>query len=308
MRTVGDGRYTLDPLSRRAGGMGEIWFGHDKRLDRPVAIKFIRIDRREDGRPDKELTRRFVREARVTARLEHPGVPMVFDCGTDGEDLYLVMQLVDGCAVSDLLDEISEAGEIPVQWAAAIAAQVCSVLAAAHERSLVHRDLKPGNLMLCRDGTVKVLDFGVAAVLASTETKLTRTGVTVGTPEYMAPEQFNGGVIGPRTDLYSLGVVLDEMLTKDNQFKGESTLVSMRNHTGRSPRPLRARRRDVPEELERLVLRLLAKDPDDRPASADEVHARLLGFCRELPPFPGYVDAAARSAIRMYASALGRIG
>ncbi|MFG1873913.1 protein kinase [Sphaerisporangium sp. NPDC049003] len=287
--------------------MGEIWFGYDKRLDRAVAVKFIRIDRLPDGKPDKELTQRFVRESRITARLEHPGVPTVYDCGSHGEDLYLVMQLVEGCSLSDLLDEIREDGEIPVAWAAAIAAQVCSVLGAAHARSLVHRDLKPGNLMLCRDGSVKVLDFGVAAALSSTETKLTRTGVAVGTPEYMAPEQAAAGTIGPQTDLYSLGVVLDEMLAKNNQFKGETALASMRNHTDRAPQPLRTRGRDVPEGLERLILRLLAKNPAHRPASADEVYTRLLDFCDDLPPFPGYVDLTPRHPLRMYASVVGRI-
>ncbi|MEV7968885.1 serine/threonine-protein kinase [Sphaerisporangium sp. NPDC088356] len=288
--------------------MGEVWFGYDKRLDRPVAVKFIRVDRLPDGKPDNELTQRFVRESRITARLEHPGVPTIYDCGSHGEDLYMVMQLVEGCSLSDLLDEIREDGEIPVPWATAIAAQVCSVLAAAHARSLVHRDLKPGNLMLCRDGTVKVLDFGVAAALSTTETKLTRTGVAVGTPEYMAPEQAAAGTVGPQTDLYSLGVVLDEMLAKDNQFKGDTALASMRNHTDRSPQPLRTRRREVPEGLERLVLRLLAKNPADRPASAEEVYIRLLDFCGELPPFPGYVDLTTRYPIRMYASVVGRVG
>ncbi|MFB9248267.1 protein kinase [Sphaerisporangium melleum] len=299
-------RYELDPLSRRSGGMGEVWFGHDKRLDRRVAVKFIRVDRLPDGRPDDELTKRFVRESRITAGLEHPGVPNVYDCGSLGDDLYLVMQLIDGCSLSDLLDEIREDGEIPVAWAAAIAAQVCSVLSAAHARSLVHRDLKPGNLMLCADGTVKVLDFGVAAALSSTETRLTRTGIALGTPEYMAPEQAAAGIVGPRTDLYSLAVVLDEMLAKDNQFKGDTALASMRNHTDREPRALRGRRPDVPEGLERLVLRMLAKNPEDRPASAGEVYAGLLEFCADLPPFPGYVDLATPYPTRMYAKIVGR--
>lgn len=169
--------------------MGEVWFGYDKRLDRPVAVKFIRIDRQTDGRPDDELTKRFVRESRITARLEHPGVPVVYDCGSHGEELYLVMQLVNGCPVSSLLDET----EVPVAWAVAIAAQVCSVLAVAHANSLVHRDLKPSNLMLCPDGTVKVLDFGIVAALGSNAvTKLTATGIVVGSPDYMAPEQAMG--------------------------------------------------------------------------------------------------------------------
>ncbi|WP_436759222.1 protein kinase domain-containing protein [Streptosporangium sp. V21-05] len=294
----------MDPTSRRSGGMGEVWFGYDKRLDRQIAIKFIKAERFPDGRRDEELARRFVRESRITARLEHPGVPTIYDCGPHGDDLYMVMQLVRGCSVETLLDET----EVPVAWAVAIAAQVCSVLAVAHASSLVHRDLKPGNLMLCPDGTVKVLDFGIAAALASADTtNLTRTGEVLGTPAYMAPEQAMAGTAGPRSDLYSLGVILDEMLAGTNQFAAPTPLASMRNHTDAAPRPLRARRQDVPEGLERLVLRLLAKTPEERPASADVVYERLLDFCRELPPFPGYVDLNTSHPVRMYATVLGRI-
>ncbi|MET8387681.1 serine/threonine-protein kinase [Streptosporangium canum] len=301
---IGD-RYELDPTSRRAGGMGEVWFGYDNRLDRRIAVKFIRIDRQPDGRPDDELTKRFVRESRITARLEHPGVPSVYDCGSHNGDLYLVMQLIDGCPVSSLLDE----AEVPVAWAVAIAAQVCAVLAVAHANSLVHRDLKPGNLMLCPDGTVKVLDFGIAAALGSNAaTKLTGTGVVVGTPAYMAPEQAMNAATSQQSDLYSLGVVLDEMLAGDNQFAGPTALASMRNHTDVTPRPLRTRRRDVPEGLERLVLRLLAKSPDRRPPTAGVVYERLMDFCRDLPPFPGYVNLGSPHPVRMYASVVGRIG
>ena len=183
--------------------------------------------------------------------------------GSHGDDLYLVMQLVNGCPISTLLDET----EIPIAWAVAIAAQVCSVLAVAHANSLVHRDLKPANLMLCPDGTVKVLDFGIAATLVSPNaTRLTRTGEVLGTPAYMAPEQAMSGAACPQSDLYSLGVILDEMLAGENQFAAPTALASMRNHTDIPPRPLRARRRDVPEGLERLVLWLLAKTPEKRRA------------------------------------------
>ncbi|MFC4059550.1 serine/threonine-protein kinase [Planomonospora corallina] len=299
-----DGRYELDPLSRCRGGMGEVWFGRDRRLDRPVAVKFIRVDFLPDGRPDEELTRRFVREARITARLGHPGVPAVYDCGTHGDRLYLVMQYVDGCSVATLLDET----EIPAPWAALIAAQVCSVLAVAHAGALVHRDLKPSNLMLGPDGTVKVLDFGVVAALSPTATRLTGTGVTVGSPDYMAPEQAEAGTAGPWSDLYSLGVILDEMLSGENQFRGVTPLASMHNHLERAPRPLRHRRPDVPEGLERLILRLLEKEPGRRPASAAAVYEELIGFCRDMPAFPGYVDAASPSPVRMYGRAVGMVG
>ncbi|MEV4833392.1 protein kinase [Nonomuraea sp. NPDC049486] len=284
--------------------MGEVWFGYDKRLDRPVAIKFIRVDRLSGGAPDSELTKRFVRESRTTARLEHPGVPAVYDCGTEGDNLYLVMQLVKGSPVSYLLDEVEQ---VPIGWAAAIAAQVCSVLAVAHAESLVHRDLKPANLMLCQDGTVKVLDFGVAAALSPTATRLTATGIVVGTAEYMAPEQAMSGTASPQTDLYSLGVILRELLTGTNQFAGETPLASMRRHVDDAPRPLRALRADVPEELERLVLWLLAKNPSQRPPNAVVAYERLLPFCRDLPPLPGFVEGDASHPVLMYAAVVGRI-
>ncbi len=284
--------------------MGEVWFGYDKRLDRPIAIKFIRVDRSAGGRPDPELTQRFVRESRITARMEHPGVPTVYDCGTDGDDLYLVMQLIDGCSVGDLL---AETETVPVAWAAAIAAQACSVLFAAHARSLVHRDLKPANLMLCPDGSVKVLDFGIAAALSPDATRITRTGVVVGTPGYMAPEQALSGTTSPQSDLYSLGVVLDEMLTGRNQFAAATPLAAMHGHLERAPRPVRDVRSDVPEGLERLVLWLLAKSPADRPPDAGVVYDLLMGFCRELPPLPGFVDLAQPLATRMYASVAARM-
>jgi serine/threonine protein kinase len=221
-RPVVDDRYDLDDLPIGRGGMGEVWGARDLRLDRRVAIKLIRFP---DGTPDPELVRRFHRESRITARLEHPGVPAVHDTGVaaDGRP-YLVMQYVEGVSVADV---VAEHGPLPIDWAAAIAAQTCAVLTAAHAAALVHRDLKPANLVLGPDGAVRVLDFGLAVALASGDSQITRSGQALGTPAYMAPELVVGEPTGPATDLYSLGCTLHEMLTGRSPFRAATAHAVM---------------------------------------------------------------------------------
>jgi serine/threonine protein kinase len=270
------GRYEVQPLD--GGGMGTIWKGYDTVLDRLVAIKQIRPDRAAVQEDRRELAERFRREARVTARIEHPGVPAVYDAAIDAdnddiEQLYLIMQLVQGVTVADL---IAEHGPLPISWAAAVGAQVCAVLSYAHAIPVVHRDLKPGNVMVDRSGHVKVLDFGVAAVLGTDVTRLTQTGRMVGSRSYMSPEQFHGVGVSPRSDLYGLGCLLHEMLAGRKVFEGASDPALQHVHD--PPTPLRVLRPDVDERLERLVLDLLAKSPEDRPASAQEVFDRLVPF------------------------------
>lgn len=303
-RTVIAARYELDDLPIGRGGMGEVWGGYDQRLDRRVAVKFIRFP---DGRPDDELIRRFVRESRITARLEHPGVPVVYDAGTHDGDLFLVMQLVQGMAVADL---VAEHQQLPVPWAAVIAAQACAVLSIAHARSLVHRDFKPTNVMLCADGTVKVLDFGLAAAFEPADiSKITKTGETLGTPSYMAPEQALSGVTSPQSDLYSLGCVLYEMLTGQAPFTAATPLAVMHLHMDKAPRSPRSLRPDTPPALERLVLALLAKKPEERPGDAAEVYRELLPFATDLSPLPGALHTSSEpDAVRMYATVVGRVG
>lgn len=272
-RTLAE-RYELtSPIGR--GGMGEVWSGYDKRLDRSVAVKLLRPDVLPLGSDHTTLAKRFLREARLTARVEHQGVPAVFDAGAEGNELYLVMQLVPGM---DLGDFLVQHQPVPVTWAAAVAAQVASVLAAAHALSLVHRDLKPGNVMVKPDGTVTVLDFGVATLLETDLTRLTTTGEAVGSPAYMSPEQVLGGVPSPRSDLYALGCILHELLAGTRPFTAEGTYPAMRQHVEEPPPPLRTQRADTPVEIEELVLHLLAKAPEDRPADAQEVYERLLPF------------------------------
>ncbi|MGH3516949.1 MAG: protein kinase domain-containing protein [Haloechinothrix sp.] len=272
-------RYELtSPIGR--GGMGEVWAGYDKRLDRRVAVKLLRTEALPAGTDKHGLATRFVRESRMTARVEHPGVPAVFDAGADDDRLYLVMQLVPGV---DLADFLVERGQLPIEVAAAIAAQLTSVLAAAHALSLVHRDLKPRNVMIRPDGTAVVLDFGVAALLDADITRLTTTGEMIGSPAYMSPEQVLGGKASTRSDLYALGCILHELLAGSRPFTAEGSFAAMRQHVDEPPPPLRARRAEVPPELEALVLDLLAKEPADRPAHAQEVYERLRPFL----PVPG---------------------
>ncbi|GAB2594247.1 protein kinase [Paractinoplanes abujensis] len=265
-------RYELtQPIG--SGGMGQVWAGYDERLDRPVAVKFLKPGLVNEA--DRHaVADRFRREARVTARLDHPGVPTVHDTGVFGDELFIVMQLVPGTLLSYLMDET---GPLPVPWVAAIGAQICSVLAAAHAASLVHRDLKPNNLILGPGGLVKVLDFGVAAVLDADMPRLTVTGDLLGTPTYMAPEQALGmSSVGPRADLYALGCILFELLAGNPPYQADNPLGMLHHHL-EAPIPHPADGRDdVPSQLDDLVVALLAKDPLKRPESAAAVYARLL--------------------------------
>ena len=181
---------------------------------------------------------RFKREARLTARFEHPGVPAVFDVGDHDGLLYLVMQLIDGVDLAAVLDA---RGALPVDWAVAVGAQIATVLAAAHAVSLVHRDLKPRNVMLSRGGVVRVLDFGVAALLDPDLTRVTVVGETVGSPAYMSPEQITSGTVSPRSDLYALGCVLHELVAGEEPFPAATTAAQMYAHLEREPRYLRER-------------------------------------------------------------------
>lgn len=295
---IGD-RYVLDDLPLGQGGMGAVYAGHDRHLDRRVAVKFLRL---VTG-PDEEMKRRFLREARILARLEHPGAPVLYDFGTFDHRLFQVMQFIAGVTVADLL---SEHGPLPVPWAAAIAAQACAVLAAAHALSIYHRDLKPTNLMLCPDGSVKVLDFGLAMLRESDSTtqQFTRVGQIVGTPAYMAPEQIQSGVVGPRSDLYALGCVIHEMLTGEQLFTGPTEYAVFERQVKERPPAVGG----VPAELNRLIQDLLEKDPERRPSAAEVLYERLQPFAVDLPMLPGFLNPPSMpSPGRMYARVVGRV-
>jgi serine/threonine protein kinase len=302
-QTLNGGRYELERFPLPGGAMGQVWLGRDTKLDRDVVVKFIRLPRgTEEG---DQIRRRFKRESRITARLEHPGVPAIHDVGVDEGRPFIVMQRVRGINVDDL---IAEHGPLPIGWAAAIAAQAAAVLAVAHHASLVHRDLKPGNLILEPYGGVKVLDFGLAVAPEATGfSRITRTGDHLGTPAYMAPEQVESNVSGPAADLYALGCTLHEMISGVAVFSGSSFQV-MTRQVETPPTPLRALRPETPDGLEALVLELLEKKPPDRPENAATVCRRLTPFIAGLGPLPGVIDPpGADAGARIYSAILTRI-
>ncbi|MFI1866603.1 serine/threonine-protein kinase [Streptomyces jumonjinensis] len=269
-RVIAD-RYELSTVIGQ-GGMGQVWTAYDRRLDRRVAVKLLRPDRMAAATAADEMRRRFIRECRVTAQVAHPGLVTVHDAGSEDDDLYLVMQYVEG---ADLADHLAEHEPYPWPWAVSIAAQLCAVLAAVHAVPIVHRDLKPRNVMVKPDGTVTVLDLGVASVIDTDTTRLTHTGSPIGSPAYMAPEQAMGGAVGPYTDLYALGVLIHELLSGNVPFTGPTALGVLHRHLYEPPLPVRRIRPEIPEPLETLVLRLLAKDPQHRPFGAQEVYREL---------------------------------
>ncbi|MFC0432410.1 serine/threonine-protein kinase [Kutzneria buriramensis] len=288
-------RYELDDLPLSRGGMGAVHGGYDKHLDRRVAVKFLHWP----GGSDDELEQRFVREARILARLEHPGAPVLYDFGAHEGRLFQVMQFIDGVTVADL---VSEHGPVPVPWAASVAAQACAVLSAAHALGICHRDLKPTNLMLCPDGSVKVLDFGLAILRESDLAQFTRAGQILGTPAYMAPEQIQRGAAGPASDLYALGCVLHEMLTGRQLFTGPTAYAVFDRQVKELPPDVPG----LPPALNQLLQDVLEKAPERRPADATVLYDRLLPFVTDLPPLPGFLDPTPSPA-RMYSQAAGRL-
>jgi serine/threonine-protein kinase len=282
--TVG-GRYRIErPLGH--GGMASVYLGRDTELERPVAIKLLA----ENLAGDDEFRRRFVREARLAARLSDPNVVSVYDAGEDDGRPYIVMEHVDGETFADL---VARRGRLKPDEARALAAQVASGLAHAHEAGLVHRDIKPQNLILRRDGTVKIADFGIAR---AAETTITQTGTVLGTAAYLAPEQAMGEEVTAAADVYSLGAVLYELLTGRPPFEFESLADLADRQQRMEITPVRELAPDVPPELEDVVMRCLARNPAYRPASAGELARLLSGGEAATQPLhpPTAVQASAR--------------
>ncbi|GHF86030.1 serine/threonine-protein kinase [Amycolatopsis bartoniae] len=261
--TLLERRYRVDsPIAR--GGMSSVYRGADTRLDRPVAIKIM------DPRfaDDRSFVERFEREARSAARLHHPNVVTVHDQGFDGDHVFLVMELVDGGTLRDLLDE---RGRLEVPLAIAVAEQMLAALSAAHEAGLVHRDVKPENVLIGRTGTpptgvVKVADFGLVRAVASAGT--TSSSIILGTVAYLSPEQVTTGLAGERGDVYSAGIVLYEMLTGRAPYTGDTAIsVAYRHVNDDVPAPSTVTP-GVPPALDDLVLRATRRDQEARPADA----------------------------------------
>jgi serine/threonine-protein kinase len=264
-RVIG-GRYHVEALLGR-GGTASVWRARDTRLDRRVAVKEL------TGRWLEEPTalQRFDREARLVARLAHPNIVAVHDVDIHAETPYLVMELIEGVTVRQMLGN----GVLTVGQAVAIATQTCDGLSAAHAAGVIHRDVKPANLMLTPAGVVRICDFGIAQRLSHNgETGPTGPQFVMGTTRYMAPEQVRGEHVDARADLYGLGCTLYAMLTGVPPFPGVGADV-LRQHLDEEPVALREHRADVPPSLEALVSQLLAKAAADRPHDAAEVKARL---------------------------------
>ena len=270
------------PIGR--GNMGEVYRARDELTGQDVALKLIRRTRsggQLGARPPEgssevgRLLARFERELRIMERLRHPNLPRTIDGGFDADVPYLAMELIEGAT---LRHELDERGRLPVRWAAAVGVQIADALAAVHQAGIVHRDLKPSNVMLTPGGTVKVLDFGIGLIVDDPDaTRLTSTDATVGTVQYMAPEQTAGRAVDAAADMYALGCVLFETLVGAAPFDGETAFMVMRKHAEQDPTPPRSLRGAVPAEVDALVSRLLAKSPADRP-TPQQVREVLLPF------------------------------
>ncbi|MFF3172238.1 serine/threonine-protein kinase [Streptomyces sp. NPDC057900] len=283
-----------------AGGMGQVWRAVDSRLDRDVAVKVIT----QTPLTTSQSAARFRQEARATARLTHPHIVTIHDHGEAAvaghQVLFLVMELVPGRSMASFTATERRSVESVVAWGL----QICAGLAAAHRAGVVHRDIKPANVMVYGDAEhdLKICDFGIARLIEESGTGLTGTGATIGTPAYMSPEQVRGDrTLDGRSDLYSLGCLLYELLAGRPPFEGAGWSV-LAQHLNGTPEPVRSLRPDVPDALDRLVVSLLEKDPDHRPATAEEVSERLRGVLDRPgdgpPQVPDLVGAATIDAPR----------
>ncbi|MER5356746.1 protein kinase [Streptomyces sp. NPDC002785] len=293
---VGDGRYRMTHRLGR-GGMAEVFAAEDVRLGRTVAVKLLRSDLAED--PVSKA--RFTREAQSVAGLNHHAIVAVYDSGEDvvgGQTVpYIVMELVEGHTIRDLL---LDAEAPPPEQALIIVSGVLEALAYSHQHGIVHRDIKPANVIITNSGAVKVMDFGIARALHGAQSTMTQTGMVMGTPQYLSPEQALGKAVDHRSDLYATGCLLYELLALRPPFTGETPLSVVYQHVQDIPVPPSEVLGAVPPELDGLVMRSLAKDPDDRFQSAEEMRGLVQYSLQMLQVQGGHTGAWNTGPVAMH--------
>jgi eukaryotic-like serine/threonine-protein kinase len=269
--TVFDGRYRV-VRKLGTGGMANVYLAEDQELGRNVAIKIL--DDRHAG--DDQFVERFRREAKNAASLSHPNIVSIYDRGEAEGTYYIAMEFLDGRTLKEL---ITEKGPVPTRLAIDYARQILAAVGFAHKHGIVHRDVKPHNVLVSREGRLKVTDFGIARSGAS---QMTEVGSIIGTAQYLSPEQARGSQVTPASDIYSVGIVLYEMLTGEVPFTGDTPLEIAMKHLSAIPEPPSRKRPDVPRDLDMIVLRALAKNPRNRYQSAEEMDADLGRVARGL--------------------------
>ncbi|MGW6013825.1 protein kinase domain-containing protein [Streptomyces sp. NPDC055210] len=289
-RSVAGGRYQLRDLLGE-GGMASVHLAYDSVLDRQVAIKTLHTDL---GR-EQAFRERFRREAQSVAKLTHTNIVSVFDTGEDTQleggsgapTPYIVMEYVEGRPLGSVLDQdVAQYGAMPVDKALKITADVLAALEISHEMGLVHRDIKPGNVMMTKRGVVKVMDFGIARAMQSGVTSMTQTGMVVGTPQYLSPEQALGRGVDARSDLYSVGIMLFQLVTGRLPFEADSPLAIAYAHVQETPVAASSVNRSLPPAVDALIARALKKNPNERFVSAESMRDECLRVAQSVQAVP----------------------
>jgi beta-lactam-binding protein with PASTA domain/predicted Ser/Thr protein kinase len=282
INTLFDGRYRV--LRRLgSGGMANVYLAEDEELGRRIAIKILN----ERHAADEQFIERFRREAKNAAGLSHPNIVQIYDRGEAEGTYYIAMEYLGG---RTLKETVADRQPLPIREAIDYARQILAALRFAHRNGIVHRDIKPHNALMDDDGRLKVSDFGIARAGAASQ--MTEAGSIIGTAQYLSPEQARGAAVDHRSDLYSLGIVLYELLTGTVPFTGDTPVEIAMKHLSKVPEPPSAKRPEIPRALDQVVLRALAKDPDDRYGSAEEFDAELAQVAEGLPVSTETADAA----------------
>src|ERR687895_38285 len=282
INTLFDGRYRV--LRRLgSGGMANVYLAEDEELGRRIAIKILN----ERHAADEQFIERFRREAKNAAGLSHPNIVQIYDRGEAEGTYYIAMEYLGD---RTLKEAVADRQPLPIREAIDYARQILAALRFAHRNGIVHRDIKPHNALMDDDGRLKVSDFGIARAGAASQ--MTEAGSIIGTAQYLSPEQARGAAVDHRSDLYSLGIVLYELLTGTVPFTGDTPVEIAMKHLSKVPEPPSAKRPEIPRALDQVVLRALAKDPDDRYGSAEEFDAELAQVAEGLPVSAETADAA----------------